>query len=41
MFTTDRTDKNQVEPSPVVDFSHCINSQDVSEKKNKALSNEK
>ena len=38
MFTTDKTDKNQVELSPVLDFSHFINSQDVSEK-NKALSN--
>ena len=38
MFTTDKTDKNQVGPSPVLDFSHYINSQDVSEK-NKALSN--
>ena len=32
MFTTDKTDKNQVELSPVLDFSHYINSQDVSEK---------
>ena len=32
MFTTDKADKNQVEPSPVLDFSHYINSQDVSEK---------
>ena len=37
MFTKGKTDKNQVEPSPVLDFSHYINSQDVSEK-NKALS---
>ena len=33
MFTTDKTDKNQVEWSLVLDFSHFINSQDVSEKK--------
>ena len=38
MFTTDKTDKNQVEPSPVLDFSNYVNSQDVSEK-NKVLSN--
>ena len=33
IFTTDRTDKNQVEPSPVLDFNHYIyiNSQDVVE----------
>ena len=32
MFGTDKTDKNQVELSPVLDFSHYINSQDVSER---------
>ena len=32
IFTIDKTDQNQVEPSPVLDFSHYINSQNVSEK---------
>ena len=32
MFTTDKTDKNQVEPSPDLEYSHYINSQDVNQK---------
>ena len=34
IFTIDKIDKNSVEPLPVLDLSHYINSQDVNEKTN-------